>query len=1711
MAHTSTRTGLTSRAARASLAALLLAGGVGAAQGATAHAAAPRVQPHLAASPKPDFRVDLGNSGAETVSGPATTPTQVFNTNPGGGIGVTQGIELDGAGNVLFTLNSGFVYSYNPNGTQNFVVNTGQAFGSNTNGPASDPVASADGNVYVSADNGNIYKINAATGATNGPSGRFIAYGKPVQQTLKLDDSTGKLFFGSLNGFINSYTTAGTTGTRVYRTAGTSSTQDETIPGCGGTVTSSPSFFGEGALDSSDNFYVASLDTSTNTNNASGNCSITNFGSLYKVSATGAIVGTPQPLAGPSVSAVALVPNAAVTGGSELVVDTRLGYVEAFDTSLNRLFVTNVSSGGFTSSPLVDVARNRVYVSDNAASLFALNLTTGALDTTFGTGGKVGLTGGSQVSPVLDAGGNIYEVDSTGTLFKFSPTGATLYSFNTNIGTGFFSPAIATDGTIYAGGNQGQASGFNTASVATPTVGASTSTPAVGTGTATGAATMTGAATTTTSTSTPAPSPSATTTTLATTTSGSVTATRTGAGSATATRTGAGSATATTIGNASATATTVGNATVTSTPTSTPTSTATSATGTPATGTPTVFPGLAPFWSKFRSDPHNDGVANLKLDLSQPPGILFTDELSPNGGVVGALNSAPAIGPSPDGNAATYRIYQIDDAGRLNAVRPDGSVAWTSTAVLGTYQEAGTQSPGSALSFQNYVPGSPAIAADNSIYAVSDAKYPGRDSGIWRFDPQTGTPTKFFAHGTYLGGSPLIGPDGAVYAGDKDGNVYAVNKDGSQRYTYAMSRGGDCPAGAKTLIQSAPALDKAGNLYVGYGCGGGSGVLVFTGGVFALSPTGGELWRYSYTPQDKRTIPGSEVVNAVVLSPDEQTLYASGYLNPFFALNTGSGALKWTFAPITSSGLPGSGPNQGSIALSPDGSLVYASVQPNSAQGLFDLYALHSSDGTIAGTASYPNTSGRSPAVDANGNVLVALDNGEVLAYGPDLSTRFFDYLAAAGFGSYFGSYLEGPVIGPDGAIFLTDNTGYLHALKQGLILPPPLPPTGTPAPTFTNVPPPTFTAVPPVPTDVPLCPGVPTSTNTATPLATATNTNTATPAAYTPTSTSTGTPGPTGTACPSVPAGTPGAGTPGAGTPTPGVGTPGHGGTPGPGTRTPTATATPVKTPVPVVITVIGLKRLNVYPGYLTVGNLIRVHAETTPTARITYTFRVSYDYPPTKGQHATKGRRTIAIRPILRRASAPRLGVIQPAVALLPDRAAVAAKATSTPTPRSAGKGKPTPTPTPRPGGKGGPFGRPSGKPVTTCTIVDTIRDRGTFHFTRTADRHGLDDYCLRIGAVPSRAIDLRIVLTVQVRSGSKTFPVSHPTTIIVKRRPSTPPNFRLVLPNAPKTIDASVRHNVLYTDQTQTVSSFTARYTHVTYRVAYPGSLTRSINVVADRNGNNTISFRVSYLPGPSVRARATISVLTTQRIGRTTRHARTDVLTFFVRRAPAAIQRRTILPSTISASLFYHVLYTDQTETISSFTARHARVIYSIRYPNGVSRTITVEADRNGNNTTRFRVSYLPAPLVRARATITVLATQRDGRTTRRARPYTLTLFVRRSPNLVRSRAILPSRIDALVRHNVLYTGQTQTVSSFTARHARITYSIRYSSGPTRTISVEADLNGNNTTSFRVTYLPRPSVRAHATITVTATQQAGRTTRRARPSVLTFYVRRDPHRR
>jgi hypothetical protein len=65
------------------------------------------------ASLKPTWRMDAANTGHSAQTGPATLPAQVFTAQPEPN-GETTGVELDGAGNVLFATLDGAYYSYSP-------------------------------------------------------------------------------------------------------------------------------------------------------------------------------------------------------------------------------------------------------------------------------------------------------------------------------------------------------------------------------------------------------------------------------------------------------------------------------------------------------------------------------------------------------------------------------------------------------------------------------------------------------------------------------------------------------------------------------------------------------------------------------------------------------------------------------------------------------------------------------------------------------------------------------------------------------------------------------------------------------------------------------------------------------------------------------------------------------------------------------------------------------------------------------------------------------------------------------------------------------------------------------------------------------------------------------------------------------------------------------------------------------------------------------------------------------------------------------------------------------------------------------------------------------------------------------------------------------------------------------------------------------------
>ena len=335
-----------------------------------------------------------------------------------------------------------------------------------------------------------------------------------------------------------------------------------------------------------------------------------------------------------------------------------------------------------------------------------------------------------------------------------------------------------------------------------------------------------------------------------------------------------------------------------------------------------MLAGLASTWAKFRNGLHNDGVlSSVQLDTgNHDVGIKFSTSLSPSGL---PMFTSPAVGP--DGT-----IYQIDPNGAINALAPDGSKKWSSDKVLGQKQ---SQIPTGSLNYD--LGSSPAVAADGTIYAGSE------NGGIYKFKPSDGSNTQVFSEGKYQGGSVVIGPDNSLYVGDIRGTVYAVGPTGAKRYGTSIRSLCQQKDGTNQFIQSTPALDKQGNLYIGYGCLA-TGLI---GGVAALGPDGAVLWSVAPTFPNQPTLSAGAVSGAVMLSPDEKTLYFAASKSIVGAVDVGGHAVKWQYRPVGGASLISS------LALSPDGSTIYAAIrsatsvdgQPN----VGGLVALNAADGSV--------------------------------------------------------------------------------------------------------------------------------------------------------------------------------------------------------------------------------------------------------------------------------------------------------------------------------------------------------------------------------------------------------------------------------------------------------------------------------------------------------------------------------------------------------------------------------------------------------------------------------------------------------------------------------------------------------------------------------------------------------------------------------------------
>jgi outer membrane protein assembly factor BamB len=360
-------------------------------------------------------------------------------------------------------------------------------------------------------------------------------------------------------------------------------------------------------------------------------------------------------------------------------------------------------------------------------------------------------------------------------------------------------------------------------------------------------------------------------------------------------------------------------------------------------------------YPKYQADNQNSGQSPYVGPQNNSTKWNYTPEDESS-----SISSAPSIGPDGTIYLPTNCIIDSKYGGNLYALNPDGTKKWNFFINDGT---------------QNNLVGSPAVAADGTIYIV-DEFYNSRPYGV----------------------------------------IYAINSDGSFKWKYIISDG------RYATMSGSPAVGNDGTIYITSQFVSSDDTRWY-GNLYALNPDGTLKWNHITTDGV-----GSYISGSPALGTDGTIYFASKYntigdMSNVYALNP-DGTVKWNYI------LP-DGPNrnyiQGSPAIGPDGSIYVVSFDNISPQRLVNLFALNP-DGTFKwkytiNDGSYSDTSA-SPSVAKDGTIYVGMhfQNG-VITYG-NLYAINPDGTKKWNFTTPHSIYKE-VVIGADGTIYFGASTYY--------------------------------------------------------------------------------------------------------------------------------------------------------------------------------------------------------------------------------------------------------------------------------------------------------------------------------------------------------------------------------------------------------------------------------------------------------------------------------------------------------------------------------------------------------------------------------------------------------------------------------------------------------------------------------------------------------------
>jgi outer membrane protein assembly factor BamB len=224
------------------------------------------------------------------------------------------------------------------------------------------------------------------------------------------------------------------------------------------------------------------------------------------------------------------------------------------------------------------------------------------------------------------------------------------------------------------------------------------------------------------------------------------------------------------------------------------------------------------------------------------------------------------------GNEAKNVLYAV----KAPSSGGEGQVAWMADLGMGQAVPGGSGN-------------SPVVGPDGTVYALGgggQVTVVGPDGGV-KWTAQAGP-------ATYV--SPALGKDGTVYVASQDGNLYAIappasgSKEGSTRWTFDFGKNlGPTPLvttpvtnggnrGQDGVGSAASAtIGPDGTIYIGAN----------NSNFYAIAPDGKLKWLY----EAERELAG--IWTTAALSTDNSTLYFGANKGGVYALNAADGKLKW--------------------------------------------------------------------------------------------------------------------------------------------------------------------------------------------------------------------------------------------------------------------------------------------------------------------------------------------------------------------------------------------------------------------------------------------------------------------------------------------------------------------------------------------------------------------------------------------------------------------------------------------------------------------------------------------------------------------------------------------------------------------------------------------------------------------------------------------------